>query len=284
MKKYLDLLADVATTGRKQLNRTGIPTYRKAGAMLEFSMVDGFPAVTTKKLAFGAVKAELLGFIRGYSRASEFRYLGCRIWDQNANENRQWLASRFRRGEDDLGRIYGMQWRQWRGAIGQRVDQLQNALDDIVSNPSSRRIIVNAWNPAELDQMALPPCHVLHQYLVDIEYNTLDLVMFQRSCDMFLGIPFNIASYALLLHLVAKATGRLPGKLVMMLSDVHVYANHMEQADAQCSRAPFPLPTLVIPEKAPERTPMEYLLRLLPEDIQLEGYQSHPAISAPMAV
>lgn len=287
MKQYLDLLQRVLNEGTVQDNRTGIPTKRIAGAMLEFDMRDGFPAVTTKKLAFRSVVAELLGFIRGYSNAHQFRELGCKVWDQNANENKAWLASPHRIGEDDLGRIYGVQWREWIAPYGVNppVDQLKNALNEIINNPTSRRIIVTAWNPGELQYMALPPCHMTFQFLVDEQRNELTLCMYQRSCDLFLGIPFNIASYALLLHLVALATGRIASKLIMFLADVHVYENHMQQVQESLTREPYKLPSLSInATKAEAYTGIHLLEALQPEDILLVDYEHHPAIKAEMAV
>ncbi len=290
MKQYLNLLERVMNEGSWQQNRTGIPTKRLTGAMLEFDLKEGFPAMTTKKLAFVAVKGELLGFIRGYDNAAQFRELGCNVWNQNANENEAWLNSRERRGEDDLGRIYGVQWRDWSppGLAGfhRVVDQLSNALKDVVNNPTSRRIIVTAWNPGELSFMALPPCHMTFQLLVDVDANEVSLCMYQRSCDMFLGIPFNIASYALLLELISAATGRRAGKLIMFLADVHIYKNHEEQVREQLSRRTLPLCQLAINEEFFYRSsdPMKRLIFCKPEDISLDNYVSHLPIKAEMAV
>lgn len=290
MKQYLNLLERVMNEGSWQQNRTGIPTKRLTGAMLEFDLKEGFPAMTTKKLAFVAVKGELLGFIRGYDNAAQFRELGCNVWNQNANENEAWLNSRERRGEDDLGRIYGVQWRDWipPGEFGyeRTIDQLSNAIDDIINNPTSRRIIVTAWNPGEIHDMALPPCHMTFQFLVDIDSNELSLCMYQRSCDMFLGIPFNIASYALLLELVAAATGKRAGKLIMFLADVHIYQNHVEQVIEQLKRRTLPLCQLVINEKFFYRSedPLKRLELCIPNDISLDNYVSHLPIKADMAV
>jgi thymidylate synthase len=290
MKQYLNLLERVLNEGTWQQNRTGIPTKRLTGAMLEFDLKEGFPAVTTKKLAFNAVKAELLGFIRGYDNASQFRDLGCSIWDQNANENKAWVHNIARKGEDDLGRIYGVQWRKWRpfGEMGYSypIDQLANAISTIDHNPESRRIIVTAWNPGELSFMALPPCHMTFQLLVDVDANEVSLCMYQRSCDMFLGIPFNIASYALLLELIAAATGKRAGKLIMFLADVHIYQNHVEQVLEQLKRRTLPLCQLRIEEEFFYRSsdPMKRLIFCKPEDISLDNYVSHLPIKAEMAV
>lgn len=300
MRQYLDLLTHVLARGKHHENRTGIPTLRVTGAMLSFDMTEGFPAMTTKHLAFRQVVGELLGFIRGYESAEAFRKLGCTIWDANANENAAWLANPNRRGDDDLGRIYGAQWRNYRGAnrnIAYRsTDQLKVAIREILGNPTSRRIIVNAWNPNEIDQMSLPPCHVLHQYHVDPDTGGLSMTMYQRSCDLFLGVPFNIASYALLLHLVARVTGLRADNLTMFLADVHIYGNHLEQVKTQLRREPLTLPTLDLCEMdhfhtagnvtVSERVAwaMLQLEQLVPQDIDLLGYGYYPAIKAPMAV
>ena len=293
MRQYHALLQHVLDTGTWQGNRTGIPTLRTDGAMLQFDMADGFPAVTTKALAFRAVLGELLGFIRGCDNAGQFRALGCNVWNANANDNTAWVGNPYRLGYDDLGRIYGVQWRQWEGFNHEDphgevvVDQLANACNEIIHNPESRRILVNAWNPAELNMMALPPCHLLFQFLVNKDRNELSLCMYQRSCDLFLGIPFNIASYALLLHLVAAATGRKPARLTMFLADVHIYQNHMEQVKEQLSREPYPLPRLAIDATSPSfygLRGIEWLEAVEPHHVWLEEYEKHPAIKADMAV
>jgi thymidylate synthase len=290
MKQYLNLLEKTLEEGKWQQNRTGVPTKRLAGGMLEFDLKDSFPAVTTKKLAFNAVKGELIGFIRGYDTAEQFRSLGCKVWDQNANENQMWLDNPYRMGHDHLGRIYGVQWRSWTppGEFGvdNEIDQLANAVRDIIHNPTSRRILVTAWNPGELDQMALPPCHMTYQLLVDVESNELSLCMYQRSCDMFLGIPFNIASYALLLELIAAATGKRAGKLIMFLADVHIYQNHVEQVLEQLKRRTMPLCQLAIKEDFFYRSedPMKRLELCEPSDISLDNYVSHLPIKGEMAV
>jgi thymidylate synthase len=255
--------------------------------------------MTTKQLAFRQVVGELLGFIRGYESAKAFRDLGCTIWDANANENSAWLNNPNRKGFDDLGRIYGAQWRNYRGMDrnfeGCSVDQLKGAIREILENPTSRRIIVDAWNPNEIDQMALPPCHILHQYHVDPDTGGLSMTMYQRSCDLFLGVPFNIASYALLLHLVAQVTGLHADNLTMFLADTHIYDNHLEQVKTQLSREPFPLPTLGLragrlgvddnsTTANKVARAMLQLEQLLPQDIDLLNYGHHPAIKAPMAV
>lgn len=286
MKQYLDLLQRVMTDGKWQHNRTGIPTKRIEGAMLEFDLKNGFPAITTKKLAWKNVVGELLGFIRGYTDAQQFRNLGCNVWNQNANENKDWLANPTRCGQDDLGRIYGAQWRGWtKPYSNQKIDQLADAVHEVMYNPTSRRIIVTAWNPGELELMALPPCHMTFQLLVDVEANEVSLCMYQRSCDLFLGIPFNIASYALLLEMIAAATNRAPGKLIMFLADVHIYQNHVEQVQEQLSREPFSLPTLRIKDEFFNSTMgISRLLDAEPDDFTLHNYVSHMPIKAEMAV
>lgn len=293
MKQYHDLLRQVIAEGQREPNRTGIDTLTISGAMLKFDLRDGFPAVTTKKLAFNQVKGELIGFLNGVDNAAEFRSLGCNVWDQNANENKDWLANENRKGQDDLGRVYGVQWRDWRYPLRtmgyvegeSSIDQIVNALSDIRFNPQSRRIIVNAWNPAELDQMALPPCHIMFQLLPRSD-GTLHMNMYQRSCDMFLGVPFNIASYALLLELFAAWSGRKAATLTMFMADVHIYVNHIHQVNAQLTREEYPLPKLWIrhPNNVQYMPLSDILAELSPADIHLSDYQHHEAIKAPMAV
>jgi len=286
MKQYLNLLQHILDNGRWSSNRTGIPTLRVSGAMMQFDLADGFPAVTTKQLAFNAVKGELIGFIRGYDNAAAFRKLGCNVWDQNANENQAWLASPYRKCVDDLGRIYGRQWRAWDSHGRRPIDQLKRAVETIQHDPTSRRIIVNAWNPGELDQMALPPCHMLFQLLPDPETNKLSMCMYQRSCDMFLGVPFNIASYALLLEMIAAVTGYDAGELTMFMADVHIYQNHMDQVKLQLTRDTLPLPELGISPQFFDRssTAIGCLEKAEPGDFSLIGYCCHKPIKAEMAV
>lgn len=295
MRNYHALLQQILDEGQWEENRTGIRTKTIPGAMLKFDLREGFPAITTKKLAWKQVVGELIGFLRGVSNAADFRDLGCTVWDQNANENQAWLANPSRKGEDDLGRVYGVQWREWQKAkehgptgFDDTIDQVAIALDKVRNNPQDRRIIVSAWNPGELDQMALPPCHMLFQLLPRSD-STLHMTMYQRSCDMFLGIPFNIASYALLLELFALWTGRQAATLTMFLADVHIYENHIEQVQEQLTRVEYPAPTLDISEIFPpgcENMSLEDLLNCLdtPDDVQLVNYQHHPALKAPMAV
>jgi thymidylate synthase len=285
MKQYLDLLRAVRETGVRQQNRTGIDTFMVPGATLRFDLRDGFPIVTTKQVNFRAVAAELCGFIRGYDSAADFRALGTKIWDQNANENKAWLANPNRRGTDDLGRIYGVQWRRWQAYPGFHVDQLARVVQTILRDPESRRIVMMAWNPGELNQMALPPCPLLCQFLVEQEGGVMHMTMYQRSCDLFLGVPFNISSYSLLLELVATVTGHTPGTLTMFLADAHIYENHVDQVDEQLKREPKALPHLIVNvERLDQLQPIEWLEALHPTDIALFGYEPHPAIKAPMAV
>lgn len=301
--QYLDLLCEVLNNGQREPNRTGVNTLTLPGAMLKFDLRKGFPAVTTKWLNFPSVVGELIGFLRGCTSAADFRALGCNVWNKNANEHEAWLANPARKGEDDLGRIYGAQWRSFPGPIVEShlkgpndeptwsptyVDQISQALGDVRFNPTSRRIIVNAWNPAELDQAALPPCHVLFQLLPRSD-GTLHMTMYQRSADMFLGVPFNIASYALLLELFAAWSGRTAATLTMFLADVHIYENHIEQVKEQLKREPYPAPKLWLECKAPPehiaQQPLDVLIASLdPSKIHLLDYQFHPAIKAPMAV
>lgn len=288
MKKYQALLSEILETGTQQPNRTGIDTISIPGAMMRFDLADGFPAVTTKKLAFKSMAGELVGFLRGCDSAAQFRDLGCGFWDQNANENQAWLNNLNRRGVDDLGRIYGVQWRNWRAADGRHVDQVMNALNTINNNPNDRRIIINAWRPDEFPQMALPPCHVMYQFLVNVPKREISLCMYQRSCDMFLGIPMNIASASLFLSIVGHLTGYTPRYFTHFLADAHVYINHLDQVKEQISREPFALPKLVISDRVPEFHKdgfhPEWIDMIEPSDFSLEGYQHHAAIKAPMAV
>lgn len=301
MKQYLNLLKTVLAEGTRQANRTGIDAITTTGEMMKFKMSDGFPAVTTKRLAFKAVKGELLGFLRAYDNAADFRALGCNIWDQNANEDgidplgnvvpNKWLTNPNRKGTDDLGRIYGVTWRGWRCADGSTIDQVAVAIKTILTNPENRRIIISGWRPDEFDQMALPPCHVMYEFTVNIAKNELNLAMFQRSCDMFLGVPFNVASASLMLHLFAKLTGLNAGSFTHFLVDTHIYTTSLEGVATQLAREPFALPTLKLSDnikplkKDATDDEIDRALRSIePSDIELENYQCHAAIKAPMAV
>ena len=281
MQQYLDALKFVLENGTDRKDRTGIGTRAVFGMQMRFNVESGFPAVTTKKIAWKSVVSELLWFIEGCGDEGRFEEIlqGTRdsskqtIWTANAEADYWKPKAKF---PGDLGRVYGVQWRRWKTPDGKEIDQIANAINLIKTDPTSRRIIVNAWNAGELDKMALPPCHVFFQFFV--ADGKLSLQMYQRSCDMFLGVPFNIASYSLLLHMVAQATGLKAGEFVHTLGDAHIYNNHFDQVKEQLSRKPFPLPKLWL---NPE---IKNINDFKMEDIKLEGYESHPAIKAPMAV
>jgi len=274
MKQYLDSLKKIMDEGVDRPDRTGVGSRAFFGIPMRFKMEEGFPAVTTKKLAFEAVKAELLWFLSGSSDVKELQKLGCHIWDGNASADYWKPKAKF---NGDLGRVYGVQWRSWKSPYSDKpIDQISKAIQDLKENPNNRRIIVSAWNPAELDMMALPPCHLLfHFFSVD---KKLSLLMYQRSCDMFLGVPFNIASYSLLLHMVAQVTDLKAHEFIHVLGDAHVYLNHFDQVGEQLSRDPLPLPGLWL---NPE---IKDIFSFKMEDIKLVNYQFHPAIKAPLAV
>jgi len=281
MRQYLNALKHVLENGTDRKDRTGVGTRAVFGMQLRFNMQDGFPAMTTKKLAWSSVVSELLWFIEGSNderRLAEILYKTRdqnkkTIWAANAEADYWKPKARF---QGDLGRIYGVQWRKWKSPDGMETDQLAEAIRLIKENPASRRIIVNAWNPGEIGQMALPPCHTFFQFFVADD--KLSLQMYQRSCDMFLGVPFNIASYSLLLHMVAQVTNLKAGDFVHTLGDAHIYLNHLEQVREQLSRKPFPLPKLWI------NLAIKNIDDFKMEDIKLEKYESHPAIKAEMAV
>ena len=281
MKQYLDALKYILENGIDRQSRTGIRTRAVFGMQMRFNMQDGFPAVTTKKLAWNSVVSELLWFIEGSNderRLAEILY-GTRdeskrtIWTANAEADYWKPKAKF---DGDVGRIYGVQWRKWKAPDGKEIDQLAEAIRLIKENPTSRRIIVNAWNPGELQEMALPPCHAFFQFFV--ANGKLSLQMYQRSCDMFLGVPFNIASYSLLLQMVAQVTDLKPGEFIHTLADAHIYHNHFEQVKEQLTRKPFPLPKLFL---NPE---IKNIDDFTMDDINLKNYQHHPPIKAPMAV
>lgn len=271
MKQYLDLMQEIMDHGVDRPNRTGVNTRAVFGRVMRFDMANGFPAMTTKRLYFHGVKAELLWFLKGSSDNRELQKLGVHIWDTNANSPNWKPKAQF---DGDLGRVYGVQWRSWQRPDGTAVDQIKQVIEQIRKDPYGRRHIVTAWNPGELERMALPPCHMIFQFFVAEE--TLSLKMDQRSCDMFLGVPFNIASYALLLHMVAQITGLKTGEFVHVLGDTHIYHNHFDQTREQLSREPYPLPTLWLNPKIKD------IDRFTMDDIKLKDYQSHPTISAPM--
>ncbi len=280
MKQYLDALRFVLENGVDKKNRTGVDARAVFGMQQRYSMKDGFPAMTTKKLAWKSVVSELLWFIEGSHderRLAEILH-GTRspekqtIWTANAEADYWKPKAKF---SGDLGRVYGVQWRSWQSG-GKEVDQLAEAIRLIKEDPDNRRIIVNAWNPGELHTMALPPCHMFFQFFV--ADGRLSLQMYQRSCDMFLGVPFNIASYSLLLSMVAQVTGLQPGDFVHTLGDAHIYHNHFSQVEEQLSREPLPLPSLWL---NPSITNINDFTM---NDIRLDNYQSHPPIKAEMAV
>ncbi len=264
MKPYLDLLRDVRHNGTAKADRTGTGTLSVFGRQLRFDLARGFPAVTTKKLQLKSVFHELLWFLRGDTNLRYLHENDVGIWDEWADAN------------DELGPIYGAQWRSWRSADGKTVDQISWVIDEIARNPISRRLVVSAWNVAELPSMALPPCHALFQFYVS--EGKLSCQLYQRSADVFLGVPFNIASYALLTHMIAHVSNLEPGDFVHTFGDVHLYTNHLAQADTQLARTPYELPRLEL--KPGVRSIFDFRY----EDIHLAGYKSHPLIQAPIAV
>ncbi|HEY9583632.1 MAG TPA: thymidylate synthase [Candidatus Paceibacterota bacterium] len=282
MRNYNALLQEIMDTGVDRQGRNGW-TRGIFTRELRYKMSDGFPATTTKKLAFRSVAAELFWFMSGSDDNKILQRLGCEIWTANANADYWKPKSRF---EGDLGRVYGVQWRNWKRPDGGTVDQLKSVIERIKKDPNDRRLIVTAWNPGELDEMALPPCHMIFQFFVT--NNTLSLHMFQRSCDIFLGVPFNIASYALLLHLVAQITNLVADELILTLGDVHIYHDHFEAVKEQLARDPLPLPKLWISSEIKGLENVDVKNMHSPEDVsnlvKLENYNHHPAIKAKMAV
>lgn len=264
MKQYLDLMRLVRETGTFKSDRTGTGTWSVFGHQMRFDLADGFPLVTTKKCHLRSIIHELLWFLQGDTNIRYLKENGVSIWDDWADEN------------GDLGPVYGYQWRSWPTPNGESIDQISKLLEMIRSNPDSRRLIVSAWNPALVDQMALPPCHALFQFYV--ADGKLSCQLYQRSADIFLGVPFNIASYALLTLMVAQVCDLQPGEFIWTGGDCHLYANHIEQTDLQLSREPLPLPTMRL---NPE---IRDLFAFTFEDFTLENYQSHPHIKAPVAV
>ncbi|MBP6868702.1 MAG: thymidylate synthase [Candidatus Pacebacteria bacterium] len=272
---YLDALKNIMEHGDHRQGRYG-GTRALFAVQLRCDLNDGFPALTTKKLAFKAVKSELLWFLEGSSdnnRLKELNGTDKTIWTANSEAD-YWLPKAKFPG--DLGRIYGVQWRKWQGPDGLVVDQIARVIDKIKNDPADRRLIVTAWNPGELDQMALPPCHMLFQFFV--AGDNLSLHMVQRSADMFLGVPFNIASYALLLSMVAQVTGKKPKELILTLNDAHICDDHVDAVNEQLARTPLPLAKLWL---NPEVKDIDSFTM---NDIKLEAYESHPAIKAPMGV
>lgn len=281
MQNYLDLMRDIKGNGFDIENqRTGEMCRGVVGRMLQYDLSEGFPAPTTKKLAFRTMVGELLCFLEGATSAERFRERECRIWDANANENEAWLSNPERQGTDDLGKIYGAQARGWESEGVTNIDQLQRAMDNLKANPSSRQELVLHWNPSDLDKQALPACHVLYHLLV--KDDRLHIVYFQRSVDTFLGLPFNIASYALLTHILANYLQLNVGTLTCMLSDTHLYHNHFDVVDEQLARTPRPLPSLSLP--AIDSLDIDYIRNINMNEFQLVDYEPDSALKAPMAI
>jgi thymidylate synthase len=264
MVQYLDLLRHVLQHGKLKRDRTGTGAWSLFGAQTRYRLADGFPLLTTKKVHFKSVVYELLWFLRGGTNAQWLREHGVTIWDEWAD------------AEGNLGRIYGAQWCDWRAPDGRSINQIDRVIEQIQTHPDSRRLIVTAWNPGELDQMALPPCHTLFQFYVS--EGELSCQLYQRSADIFLGVPFNIASYALQTMMVAQVCGLRPGEFIHTFGDLHLYANHVEQAKLQLSREPRPLPQVRLNPAVQSIHDFQF------EDIELVGYDPHPAIPAPVAV
>lgn len=263
-RAYLDLLAEVLQSGARKTDRTGTGTLSVFGRQLRFGLADSFPLLTTKKLHTKSILTELLWFLRGDTNVKWLQERGVTIWDEWADEN------------GNLGPVYGYQWRHWRTPDGREIDQIHNLIGSLKSKPDSRRHIVSAWNPADVDKMALPPCHALFQFYV--ANGKLSCQMYQRSADLFLGVPFNIASYAALTLMVAQVTSLKPGDFVLTLGDAHIYLNHLDQVREQLTRSPRPFPKLKLNPVVKELLEFRY------EDFTLEGYDPHPAIKAPIAV
>ena len=264
MKQYLDLLQRLLDEGATKTDRTGTGTLSVFGHQMRFNLAEGFPLLTTKKLHLRSIIHELLWFLTGDTNIRYLKENGVSIWDEWADEN------------GDLGPVYGFQWRSWPGPDGQSVDQISKLIDQIRRNPDSRRLMVVAYNPAYVDQMALPPCHSLFQFYV--ANGKLSCQLYQRSADTFLGVPFNIASYALLTHMVAQQCDLDVGDFIWTGGDTHLYSNHLEQARLQLSRQPLPLPRLHIKRKPDD------IFSYLFEDFEIVGYESHPHIKAPVAI
>jgi thymidylate synthase len=264
MRQYLDLLSHVLENGTDRGDRTGTGTRAVFGHQMRFDLSKGFPLLTTKKLHIKSIVYELLWFLKGDSNVRWLQERGVSIWNEWADEN------------GDLGPVYGVQWRSWPDGKGGQIDQIERLIEGIRSNPNSRRHIVTAWNPAEIDEMALPPCHVLFQFYV--ADGRLSCQLYQRSADIFLGVPFNIASYALLTHMVAEATGLEVGDFIHTLGDAHLYRNHFEQARLQLTRTPRALPRLEIRRRPPTIFDFEF------EDFAIRDYDADPNIKAPIAV
>ena len=264
MKQYLDLLREIRDNGVTKTDRTGVGTKSIFGHQMRFNLQDGFPLLTTKKVFLKGIIYELLWFLKGDTNIKFLTDHNVHIWDEWADEN------------GDLGYVYGKQWRSWETTDGRVIDQISQVVDLIKYHPNSRRILVTAWNPAEIDKMALPPCHCLFQFYV--ADGKLSCQLYQRSADTFLGVPFNIASYALLTMMLAQVCGLEPGEFIHTTGDTHIYLNHLEQVNEQLSREPRPLPKMIINPDVKSIFDFKY------EDFKLEGYDPYPAIKAPVAV
>ena len=264
MKQYLDLMQHVLQHGTNKSDRTGTGTRSVFGYQMRFNLADGFPVLTTKKLHLRSIIHELLWFLKGETNIQYLKDNNVSIWDEWADEN------------GDLGRVYGAQWRSWRGANGETIDQIANLVNQIKHNPDSRRLIVSAWNPAEIDNMALPPCHALFQFYV--ANGKLSCQLYQRSADIFLGVPFNIASYALLTMMLAQVCGLEAGEFIHTLGDAHLYHNHLEQAQLQLTRSPRKLPTMKI------NPTVNDIFAFTFDDFELMDYDPHPHIKAAVSV
>jgi thymidylate synthase len=264
MRPYLDLMRRIRDSGAAKEDRTGTGTLSLFGAQLRFDLEEGFPLVTTRRIHVRSLVHELLWFLRGDTNVAWLREHGVTIWDEWAD------------AQGELGPVYGAQWRTWRAADGRRIDQISEAIATVRQNPDSRRILVSAWNVGELGEMALAPCHTFFQLYV--AGGRLSCQVYQRSADMFLGVPYNIASYALLTHLIAAQCDLAPGELIWTGGDCHLYRNHLDQAGLQLSREPLPLPQLKLKRRPPSLFDYQY------EDFEIVAYQHHPAIAAPVAV
>ncbi len=264
MRQYLDLLQHVLDHGVEKADRTGTGTLSVFGYQMRFDLSQGFPVMTTKKCHLKSIIHELLWFLQGDTNVAYLQEHGVRIWNEWAGE------------DGELGPVYGKQWRSWSGADGKTVDQITGLIHTIKTNPDSRRLMVSAWNVAEIDRMALPPCHALFQFYV--ANGRLSCQLYQRSADLFLGVPFNIASYALLTLMVAQVCGLQPGDFVHTFGDAHIYTDHLEQVRLQLSRQPFPLPAMLINPQVKDIFGFHY------EDFELQGYQAHPHIKAQVSV
>ena len=264
MQQYLDLMREVRETGNVKGDRTGTGVRSLFGRQTRYDLAEGFPLITTKKVFLKGIIHELLWFLRGETNVRSLQEKGVHIWDEWADE------------EGELGPVYGSQWRSWPTPEGEDIDQITRVVEDIRNSPESRRLIVSAWNVALVDDMALPPCHNMFQFYV--ANGRLSCQLYQRSADLFLGVPFNIASYALLTMMVAQVCGLNPGEFVHTFGDVHLYLNHLDQADLQLTRSPLPLPTMHINPDIKDIFGFNY------EDFRLENYQHHPSISAPISV